>query len=62
VTAARWRLQGNSLPVREQVALWRAAARGAEADGLHDLALTRWNTARQILGLPPRKPTRKATP
>ncbi len=43
------------MSLREQAALWRAAARGYEADGDKVAALVCWNTARLILGLPPRK-------
>ena len=46
---------GRPLARREQAALWRAAARGAEANGNVVEALRCWNTARLILGLPPRK-------
>jgi len=49
------------MPLYEQAALWRAAARGHEANGDPVKALECWNTARLILGLPPRKPRRSAT-
>lgn len=39
----------------DQVALIRAAARGYEANGERAKALTQWNRARLILGLPPRR-------
>lgn len=46
---------GKGQTAKDQVVLWRAAARGHEAMGRKSEAIACWNTARLILGLPSRK-------